>query len=165
MEEPPPDAATATAPPADEAATIPPAVVDDVAETPVVAAEDAPARAVVDPDELGPSRPSTVDDDDEDVMDDLSAVLDVIDEVEEVALVADDSDAETRLTAHTVKSHVEVTVTWAPPKGTAPGTYRLVHDGAYLHKPWPWSHGEVVQYRGASDPFTLTAAAAKAAAA
>ena len=56
-------------------------------------------------------------------------------------------------------------MSWAPPRGTPPGVYRLIHDGAYLHKPWPWSAGEVVQYRGESDPFTLTAASASAAAA
>ena len=75
-------------------------------------------------------------------------------------LVAEDSDVETRIEAKEKSSlfgtHYEVSVCWDIPKGTPPGTYRIVHQGASWDVDF-FAKDHAVPYWGASRWFSVTA--------
>jgi neutral ceramidase len=79
--------------------------------------------------------------------------------------VAVDGDVETRFHVVPHKCGVlssckyhDTTVQWFPAAQTAPGTYRIVHYGAYYSKP-ALKQGKFVQYTGASSTFKVVASA------
>lgn len=47
-------------------------------------------------------------------------------------LVAEDSDPETRLSAHPVAAHVELTARWDVPADATPGSYRIALNASYM---------------------------------
>lgn len=75
------------------------------------------------------------------------------------ALVAEDGDAETRLSVRKdggllSKKHNEVTVRWDVPSDATSGMYRIRHQGAYWHDPLVGA-GHAVAYEGSSSPFQV----------